>query len=268
MNVQDEWTEWTRERDRAITADYGPLSLTALHWLTDTPTAYPPVPGMWRADAKSITVTDAENLRFDDHAIADTVTLTADTDVRGEFDRRRVVEVIRRDGAAAIRVRDPQAPARLAFGAQPRYAFDPAWRLTGAFAPYEQPRVSTVGSVVEGVSHRMLAAGDVRFTVGADEHRLVVFTDVSHSHRWILFSSRTTPVSIRSLVPSPPDKNGDMVVDFNRAQNLPCAYNDFSTCPVPPPENRLEIEVTAGERLPNASLRPMIERTPRCAAIA
>jgi uncharacterized protein len=37
------------------------------------------------------------------------------------------------------------------------------------------------------------------------------------------------------------------VVDFNRAYNPPCAFNVYSTCPLPPPENRLDLAVAAGE---------------------
>lgn len=39
-----------------------------------------------------------------------------------------------------------------------------------------------------------------------------------------------------------------VVLDFNRAYNPPCAYNPFTTCPLPPRENRLPIAVRAGEK--------------------
>jgi len=35
--------------------------------------------------------------------------------------------------------------------------------------------------------------------------------------------------------------------------NLPCAYTDFTTCPVPLPQNRLTVAIDAGEKVP---LRP------------
>jgi uncharacterized protein len=40
---------------------------------------------------------------------------------------------------------------------------------------------------------------------------------------------------------------GRVRLDFNRAINPPCAYTDFSTCPLPPPENRLRLPIHAGE---------------------
>src|SRR5438046_277083 len=38
------------------------------------------------------------------------------------------------------------------------------------------------------------------------------------------------------------------LVDFNNAFNPPCALNDFATCPLPPPQNRLKLRVDAGEK--------------------
>jgi hypothetical protein len=38
-----------------------------------------------------------------------------------------------------------------------------------------------------------------------------------------------------------------VLVDFNKAFNPPCALNDFATCPLPPPQNRLQLRVSAGE---------------------
>jgi len=41
-----------------------------------------------------------------------------------------------------------------------------------------------------------------------------------------------------------------VVLDFNRATNLPCAYTELATCPLPPAENHLPVAVEAGERIP------------------
>jgi uncharacterized protein len=38
-------------------------------------------------------------------------------------------------------------------------------------------------------------------------------------------------------------------LDFNEAYNPPCAYNSFTTCPLPLPGNRLQIEIPVGEKL-------------------
>jgi len=45
-----------------------------------------------------------------------------------------------------------------------------------------------------------------------------------------------------------PGPDGKVVLDFNRAYNPPCAFTLFATCPLPPPENRLDLAITAGEK--------------------
>jgi uncharacterized protein (DUF1684 family) len=42
--------------------------------------------------------------------------------------------------------------------------------------------------------------------------------------------------------------NGEAVLDFNKAQNPPCAFTSFATCPLPPPQNNLDVEIKAGEK--------------------
>ena len=41
--------------------------------------------------------------------------------------------------------------------------------------------------------------------------------------------------------------DGKVVLDFNKAYNPPCAFNPYTTCPLPPPENRLRVRIEAGE---------------------
>ena len=45
-----------------------------------------------------------------------------------------------------------------------------------------------------------------------------------------------------------PDKNY-IVIDFNKAYNPYCAYNYIYSCPIPPEENDLKIEIKAGVKL-------------------
>jgi hypothetical protein len=43
-------------------------------------------------------------------------------------------------------------------------------------------------------------------------------------------------------------KEGEFLVDFNKAYNPFCAYTDTYSCPLPPRENWLEVEIKAGEK--------------------
>ena len=46
------------------------------------------------------------------------------------------------------------------------------------------------------------------------------------------------------------DAGGRLVLDFNYAYNPSCAYDPRWSCPLAPPENRLDIAIPAGERVP------------------
>jgi uncharacterized protein (DUF1684 family) len=63
-------------------------------------------------------------------------------------------------------------------------------------------------------------------------------------------SGVTTYAANRVLQVDGPDSDGGVTLDFNRATNLPCAYTDFATCPLPPAENRLPVAIEAGEKIP------------------
>jgi hypothetical protein len=71
----------------------------------------------------------------------------------------------------------------------------------------------------------------------------ILFTDAT--------SGVTTYAANRSLRVPAPDADGTVILDFNRATNLPCAYTEFATCPLPPAENRLPVAVEAGEQIPH-----------------
>jgi uncharacterized protein (DUF1684 family) len=42
--------------------------------------------------------------------------------------------------------------------------------------------------------------------------------------------------------------DGTSVLDFNQAYNPPCAFNPYTTCPIPLKENHLPVKILAGER--------------------
>ena len=62
----------------------------------------------------------------------------------------------------------------------------------------------------------------------------------------------TTYPANRLLQVGAPGPGGMVTLDFNRAVNLACAYTNFVTCPLPPPENRLPVWIEAGEKIPTS----------------
>src|SRR6185295_14931363 len=50
-----------------------------------------------------------------------------------------------------------------------------------------------------------------------------------------------------------PDEDGTYALDFNLAYHPSCVYDDRFSCPLTPAENRLDIPIEAGERLPEGA---------------
>lgn len=101
----------------------------------------------------------------------------------------------------------------------------------------------TVGAAVEGLEHVYDSPGQVEFELGGSVHRLSAFNGGTPGSLMVLFTDRTSGVTTyatnRSLQIAAPDAEVRVTLDFNRAGNLPCAYTDLATCPLPPAENRL-----------------------------
>jgi hypothetical protein len=139
------------------------------------------------------------------------------------------------------------------FHGVPAYGPDESSVFDGVFEPFDEPRPTTVGAVVEGLSHVYTAPGTVRFSRDGVEHTLTVFNGKTGGFT-ILFNDDTSGVTTyaanRSLAVSSPGTGGEVTLDFNRALNLPCAFTDFATCPLPPAGNRLPFAVEAGEKTP------------------
>ncbi|MFK0191841.1 DUF1684 domain-containing protein [Kitasatospora sp. NPDC090308] len=255
-----EWEEWHAASQRALADPHGFLAVTSLHWLDAEPTRFPDAPGAWSTgpDGVRVELDEGEELLLDGEP------------VRGRYDfgvlperasryataGEAVIEVAKRGGHDIVRPRHPDNPLLRAFTRTPAYAPDPHWALTGRYLPFEEPRPVTVGAAVEGLQHVYDAPGEIEFTLpdGGGTHRLTAFNGFRPGSFHVLFTDATSGVTTyaanRSLSIDEPDAQGRVTVDFNRATNLPCAYTDLATCPLPPAENRLPAAVEAGERIP------------------
>lgn len=158
--------------------------------------------------------------------------------------------VIERGGKLAIRVRDYEHPWVKSFGPLPYYDIDPKWRINATFHGYDEPRVITVNTVIEGFQQNPISPGTVTFEVGGVEYELEA--QASGDSLFFVFSDATdrddTYGAGRFLYTATPDENGKLILDFNKSYSPPCAFNDFSTCPVASPRNRLPIRIEAGEK--------------------
>ena len=251
-----EWQAWHANRERDLAEPYGWLALVSLDWLGETPRRHGELPGLWWQDADAAYLDpDGGQLTYDGKPVTETIRFElvnsgAGTRVlAGDVE----IEVARRSGYL-IRVHDPKAEVLRDFHGVPAYEPNPNWVLTGTYEPFDEPVPTTVGAVVEGLSHVYVAPGRVSFERDGVTHTLTAFNGKGRGGLSILFTDTTSGVTTypanRSLPVGAPAADGTVVLDFNRAVNLPCAFTDFATCPLPPAGNHLPFAVEAGEKLP------------------
>jgi uncharacterized protein (DUF1684 family) len=259
---------WRAERSARLQQPQGWLSLVGLHWIE---------PGTYRVgrDAGNdvVLATGPAQLgvvRLDEGRLAfsaaDGVAVTLDgAPVEAEVELRpdssgqpgtlafdsgeASIQLIERGGRFALRVRDARANTRSGFTGIENYPIDPAWRHEARFEAHPPGKTIDIANVI-GQLQPMPNPGALVFEHGGATHRIEAVAEGDGS-LFLIFADRTngreTYGAGRFLYTDAPE--GDrVVVDFNKAYNPPCAFNAYSTCPLPPPENRLDLAVTAGEK--------------------
>ena len=160
--------------------------------------------------------------------------------------------LIDRNGKKGLRVKDTAAETRTQFLGIDSFPIDPSWRIEAKWEPF-QPVHSLEIPTVLGTVDKMPVPGKAIFTRGGKTYTLLpVLEDPKADEVWFIFADRTsgkeTYGAARFLYASMP-KDGKVVIDFNKAYNPPCAFTPYATCPLAPPENRLDLAVTAGEKI-------------------
>ena len=225
----------------------GPAHLAVLHLDGETVTLDPPEGGyppdflVAGAPAKSQTLrAEANNDKVSPHLTIGTLNLY----------------VIRREARFALRIKDSHSPAITSFHALKWYSPDSAYRVTAKWIPYSPPKTVTLATLV-GTNYDQPVPGVAEFGLAGKTFRLEpVLEDPAVAKLFFILrdttSTSTTYGACRFLYTGFPtnglDKPGELVLDFNRLENPPCAYTPYSTCPLPPPGNRLPIPLPVGEQ--------------------
>lgn len=157
--------------------------------------------------------------------------------------------IIKRGGNYAIRLKDIENPYMDPNFEISYYPIDPRWIIKGSFEAYPAGQNRIISNIF-GHPIEQPAIGIVSFKMGGKSYALEAHME--GPKRTIIFMDGSTGNETysggRELYFDEPDKNGNVTIDFNKAFNFPCAYNDFTTCPVPPSINHLNLQITAGAK--------------------
>lgn len=159
--------------------------------------------------------------------------------------------VIKRGDKYGIRLKDTLADNRLHFTGIPYYEDDLNYKVMAKVTvPQKEEKVDVTNVLGKTTAHQVAAYLD--FELGGKAHRLSAFDEGGEVY-FVVFGDLTNGDGSygggRFLYPQKAeDGTSEIVLDFNLAENPPCAFTDFATCPLPPESNILDLEVRAGEK--------------------
>jgi uncharacterized protein (DUF1684 family) len=254
--------QWRAQHQKKLAADDGWLTVAGLDWLKEgenrvgaDPTSEVALPDhslpgriatiTYHSGRAVLNPKPGVPLTLNGKPAAQTA-LHEDTDILAI--NRLKFYLIRRGDRAGIRLKDNDSPERKRFTGLSWYPVDPAWRIAGKFTAWDTPHTIAFTNTI-GQKESEPSPGYVTFARNGREYRLE--PTLEDGTLFFVFRDRTsgkTTYGASRFLYAEPAKDGIVYLDFNRAENPPCAFTAYATCPLPPPQNRLDLAVEAGEQ--------------------
>lgn len=268
-SYEQELERWKAKRLASLKSEDGWLSLIGLFWLKEGANRFgsdptgeivlpdgkaPPQAGTLRLAAGQVTLEAKPEAKITSKGQPVT-TLELQSDENGSPTPLEMgslsFNVVKRGDRVGLRVRDRENPARAQFEGTDYYPADRKWVVNARFEPYQPPKRVPILNVL-GMETAETSPGALAFEVDGRPYKLEALKELGSEQFFIIFADQTngkeTYGAGRYLYADPPDGEGRVTLDFNRAYSPPCAFTRYATCPLPPPQNRLALRVEAGER--------------------
>ncbi|NLT50374.1 MAG: DUF1684 domain-containing protein [Ignavibacteria bacterium] len=262
----NELNEWHKKRVERLKADDGWLNLIGRFWLKKGDNSFgssdkndivvsgkniPDVMGIFLLKDGIVTLISNKdvNIKLGDSSVTEIVMRD---DLSGDiqyFSYNNIRwNLINRDGKMGIRFRDLNNEAAKNFKGIERYPVDKEYKITAKFKPYPQPKIITIPTVL-GTTTQDTSYGKIFFNLFDKEYTL---EPIGKDRLFIIFADETnsdeTYGAGRFLYSDAPDSLGNVIIDFNKSYNPPCALTKYATCPLPHKENFLSVKIEAGEK--------------------
>ena len=140
------------------------------------------------------------------------------------------------------------------------FPIDPDYNVAATLKPIDDQTVIPMPTST-GTSRQMRRAGTLEFSLKGQPMKLTAFVDLTDrnlNHLTVMFSDLTSGIETYSAgryLDLTRNSTGIYQLDFNLAYQPYCYYNPTYECPYPPPENRLNVPIHAGERIKSDKLK-------------
>ena len=271
-SYNDQIQEWRVKNEEKLRAPFGWLALTGHYWLKEgdnslgseghcdvripSDLAYKVVGSIQVRGGNVILKCPRESqiLINEKHTPAallkiDSVAEEADGEDIITIGERIKLQLVRRAGRLAMRVRDTESSIRREFKGKRWYETQPAFRVEATFSPYEPVKKIRIVNI-QGDTVDTAIAGSLKFKLSDREFQLDAIAE-SQDSLFVVFKDKSSGVTTygpgRFLTLDAP-VDGKCILDFNKAYNPPCAFSPHTLCPLPPKQNHLELSIDAGEQ--------------------
>jgi hypothetical protein len=272
-SAQDaELAKWRKETEESLKKNW--LTVVALDWLkegdnavgsSDTnkvrlPKSTPAQLGtirLQKGGKVEIEFTTVKNIKLDGRPVEKKSYML----LTDKSEKRSMVEVgtgkdavqfyiIERPNGLGVRVKDPNSETLKNFKGLAWFEAKPELVVTGEWKAFKEPRLLRVPDIL-GNSYDESITGSVVFKIKNQNFEL--FPTRKGDELFFVFkdlSSGKETYGTGRFLEATVGKDGKVVLDFNKAYNPPCGQIKFATCPMPPPENKLNVALLAGEMAP------------------
>jgi uncharacterized protein (DUF1684 family) len=164
---------------------------------------------------------------------------------------RMAMHLIEREGRYILRLADNESLVRKNFPGRIWYAVDEKFKVNAKFLAYPPGRKLSIVNVIDEVSDEP-CPGYVEFKLNGVTQRMDVVGDDDEGLFFVLRDGTAGDTTYRPsrflFVDKKPKPNETFTLDFNRTYNPPCAFSEFTTCPLPPAQNIFKSRIEAGEK--------------------
>lgn len=268
-SYEEEIDQWIKARDARLRSPDYYLSIVGLYWLEDGantfgsdpsndvvfPKGAPAAIGSFnvREGVVTVEVVPGIDVTYDGEPVK-SMRLLDDSDENGPTTLVMGTMnwfVIKRGDRLLIRLKDSKSEGLRKFKGVDRFAVDPKWRLEARLETYSSPRFVEIENTIQIATNERVY-GTLFFDVDGETYSLDALVEAGTEALFVIFADATSGEETygggRFVYVDVPADGESAILDFNKAYNPPCAFNDYTTCPLPPPQNQLPIPVTAGEK--------------------
>ena len=261
---QDDLDKWKSSRQESLKRPHGWLSLIGMEWFakgensigsaSDNAIVLPHGPayiGSFKLVNDKITFTANKGISIQANEKSVDGSIQVKMDSSGEptiFTIDTFLFYVIERGKPALRIKDSTAASLKNFKGIDYFPVSEDFRVEAEFVPYEPVKEIEIINVL-GLLSKETALCKLSFEINAKKYTLDVM-DAGEDY-YIIFadktSGRTSYGPGRFLYVPKPVQGNLTTIDFNKSYNPPCAFTDYSTCPLPPPQNRIPVYIEAGE---------------------